>query len=146
MVDGASNFTLQPAQATRQHGRRQASLPLNNAGCVPMRVCLYEACSPHLSLAVTLLLSHVAHLSAHVNLLCLQTLFLDGKVQSSEADEWVYHELLVHPALALHPNPKSVYICGGAQSNKQHCTVAAYKSTYLIYRSLAQSGVTRGAG
>jgi thermospermine synthase len=59
----------------------------------------------------------------------LQTLFLDGKVQSSEADEWVYHELLVHPALVLHPNPKSVYICGGAQLNKQHCTAAAYKGT-----------------
>jgi hypothetical protein len=44
---------------------------------------------------------------------CLQTLFLDGKVQSSEVDEWVYHELLVHPALVMHPNPKTVFICGG---------------------------------
>jgi hypothetical protein len=44
---------------------------------------------------------------------CLQTLFLDGKVQSSEVDEWVYHELLVHPAMVMHPNPKTVFICGG---------------------------------
>jgi len=44
----------------------------------------------------------------------LQTLFLDGKVQSSEVDEWVYHELLVHPAMVMHPNPKTVFICGGA--------------------------------
>jgi spermidine synthase len=43
----------------------------------------------------------------------LQTLFLDGKVQSSEVDEWVYHELLVHPAMVMHPNPKTVFICGG---------------------------------
>lgn len=43
-----------------------------------------------------------------------QTLFLDGKVQSSEIDEWVYHECLVHPAMLHHPNPKSVFICGGA--------------------------------
>lgn len=43
----------------------------------------------------------------------LQTLFLDGKVQSSEVDEWVYHELLVHPALVMHPNPKTVFIAGG---------------------------------
>lgn len=42
-----------------------------------------------------------------------KTLFLDGKVQSSEVDEWVYHELLVHPAMILHPNPKTVFICGG---------------------------------
>lgn len=42
-----------------------------------------------------------------------QTLFLDGKVQSSEIDEWVYHECLVHPAMLHHPNPKTVFICGG---------------------------------
>jgi hypothetical protein len=45
-----------------------------------------------------------------------QTLFLDGKVQSSEVDEWVYHELLVHPAMAMHPNPRTVFICGGARA------------------------------
>jgi spermidine synthase len=28
-------------------------------------------------------------------------------------DEWVYHELLVHPAMVMHPNPKTVFICGG---------------------------------
>jgi len=42
-----------------------------------------------------------------------QVLLLDGKVQSAEADEFVYHELLVHPAMLLHPNPKRVFICGG---------------------------------
>eukprot|EP00879_Flechtneria_rotunda_P031647 GHRR01034594.1.p1 GENE.GHRR01034594.1~~GHRR01034594.1.p1 ORF type:complete len:119 (+),score=27.88 GHRR01034594.1:137-493(+) len=44
-----------------------------------------------------------------------KTLFLDGKVQSSEVDEWVYHELLVHPAMLMHPNPKTVFICGGGE-------------------------------
>ena len=44
-----------------------------------------------------------------------QTLFLDGKVQSSEVDEWVYHELLVHPALLHHPSPKRVFIAGGGE-------------------------------
>jgi len=42
-----------------------------------------------------------------------QVLLPDGKVQSAEADEFVYHELLVHPAMLLHPNPKRVFICGG---------------------------------
>jgi len=44
-----------------------------------------------------------------------QTLFLDGKVQSSEVDEWVYHELLVHPALLHHPSPRRVFIAGGGE-------------------------------
>lgn len=44
-----------------------------------------------------------------------KTLFLDGKVQSSEVDEWVYHELLVHPAMLMHPDPKTVFICGGGE-------------------------------
>ena len=45
-----------------------------------------------------------------------QVLLLDGKVQSAEADEFVYHELLVHPAMLLHPHPKRVFICGGMLS------------------------------
>ena len=44
----------------------------------------------------------------------LQVLLLDGKMQSTESDEEVYHELLVHPALLQHPNPKTVFIMGGA--------------------------------
>ncbi len=42
-------------------------------------------------------------------------LFLDGKLQSSEADEFIYHESLVHPALILHPNPRKVLIVGGGE-------------------------------
>lgn len=44
-----------------------------------------------------------------------KVLLLDGKVQSAEADEFVYHELLVHPAMLLHPNPKRIFICGGGE-------------------------------
>lgn len=44
-------------------------------------------------------------------------LLLDGKVQSAEADEFVYHELLVHPAMLLHPNPRKVFICGGKNAS-----------------------------
>ncbi len=42
-------------------------------------------------------------------------LFLDGIAQSAEADEFIYHESLVHPAMLLHPNPRSVCIVGGAE-------------------------------
>lgn len=44
-----------------------------------------------------------------------KVLVLDGKLQSAEADEHVYHELLVHPALLHHPNPKNVFIMGGGE-------------------------------
>jgi spermidine synthase len=42
-------------------------------------------------------------------------LVLDGKMQSSEADEFIYHEALVHPALLTHPEPKRVFIVGGGE-------------------------------
>ena len=42
-------------------------------------------------------------------------LVLDGKIQSSEVDEFIYHEALVHPAMVTHPNPEKVFIAGGGE-------------------------------
>ena len=42
-------------------------------------------------------------------------LVLDGKIQSSEADEFIYHEALVHPAMLTHPRPERVLIAGGGE-------------------------------
>ncbi len=42
-------------------------------------------------------------------------LVLDGLVQSSEDDEHVYHEALVHPGMIAHPNPKTALIIGGGE-------------------------------
>jgi len=42
-------------------------------------------------------------------------LVLDGKIQSSELDEFIYHEALVHPAMLSHPDPKRVFIVGGGE-------------------------------
>jgi len=42
-------------------------------------------------------------------------LILDGYSQSSQKDEFVYHECLVHPAMFMHPNPKTVFIGGGGE-------------------------------
>jgi thermospermine synthase len=44
-----------------------------------------------------------------------KVLLLDGKMQSTESDEKVYHELLVHPTLLHHPCPKTVFIMGGGE-------------------------------
>ncbi len=40
-------------------------------------------------------------------------LVLDGAVQTTERDEFVYHEMLVHVPLCAHPNPRRVLIVGG---------------------------------
>lgn len=42
-------------------------------------------------------------------------LVLDNKIQSSEKDEFIYHEALVQPALIAHPGPETVFIAGGGE-------------------------------
>ena len=42
-------------------------------------------------------------------------LVLDGKVQSSEVDEFIYHQALVQPAMVTHPCPETVFIAGGGE-------------------------------
>lgn len=44
-----------------------------------------------------------------------KALLLDKFIQSTEKDEYFYHELLVHPAMALHPSPERVLILGGGE-------------------------------
>jgi len=44
-----------------------------------------------------------------------KVLILDGIIQSSQHDEYRYHEALVHPAMLAHPNPESVLIIGGGE-------------------------------
>ncbi len=44
-----------------------------------------------------------------------KTLVLDGKMQSTELDEFIYHEALVHPAMITHGGPRRVLIAGGGE-------------------------------
>ena len=44
-----------------------------------------------------------------------RSLLLDGKTQSTEADEFVYHEALVHPGMIAHPDPRQVFVAGGGE-------------------------------
>jgi spermidine synthase len=44
-----------------------------------------------------------------------RALVLDGLIQSTEVDEFYYHESLVHPAMVLHENPRRVLILGGGE-------------------------------
>lgn len=40
-------------------------------------------------------------------------MLLDGLVMVTEGDEFIYHEMITHPALFTHPNPKKVLVIGG---------------------------------
>ncbi|AWR97257.1 polyamine aminopropyltransferase [Acidianus sulfidivorans JP7] len=44
-----------------------------------------------------------------------KALIIDGKIQSTVADEFIYHETLVHPLLLSIENPKNVLILGGGE-------------------------------
>lgn len=40
-------------------------------------------------------------------------MFLDSLAMLSERDEFVYHDMICHPAMFIHPDPKRVLIIGG---------------------------------
>lgn len=42
-----------------------------------------------------------------------KVLAIDGAIQLTEKDEFIYHEMMVHVPLLAHDNPKSVLIIGG---------------------------------
>ncbi len=55
---------------------------------------------------------HAQIVDTHTFGICL---VLDGKIQSGEKDEFIYHESLVHPAMLAHPKPEYVFIAGGGE-------------------------------
>ena len=57
-------------------------------------------------------------------------LITDGLMQSSEVDEYVYHQSLVHPVMTAHPNPKKVFIAGGGEVRFLRTLVNPYFSAY----------------
>ena len=59
-----------------------------------------------------------------------KSLVLDGKTQSTEVDEFVYHEALVHPGMIAHPNPLDVFVAGGGEG--------ATAREVLSYRSVTK--------
>lgn len=44
-----------------------------------------------------------------------KSLILDGKIQSTVFDEFIYHEALVHPVMLSHPSPENVLVIGGGE-------------------------------
>ncbi|KAJ9183629.1 hypothetical protein P3X46_007454 [Hevea brasiliensis] len=46
-----------------------------------------------------------------------KVLVIDGKMQSAEIDEFIYHECLIHPALLCHSLPRNEFIMGGGEGS-----------------------------
>lgn len=44
---------------------------------------------------------------------CGRMLVLDGMVQTTVADEFIYHEMITHVPLRTHPSPRTVLVIGG---------------------------------
>ncbi|MEW6279150.1 MAG: polyamine aminopropyltransferase [Candidatus Eremiobacterota bacterium] len=61
-------------------------------------------------------------------------LVIDGKVQLSELDEFVYHEMLAHVALFTHPDPRRVMVVGGGDGGtiREVCAHSGVEKAYLV--------------
>ena len=70
-----------------------------------------------------------------------RSLVLDGKTQSTERDEFVYHEALVHPAMSLHPGPRTVFIGGGGEGGTLRETLAHRSVERVVMVDLDQEVV-----
>lgn len=44
-----------------------------------------------------------------------RVLLLDGRLQSAEKDERIYHEAMAQPAMVAHPDPRRVLVLGGGE-------------------------------
>lgn len=77
-----------------------------------------EWATPHMGLTVKGELLHeeqtsYQHIEVYETEAFGKMLVLDGVFQTSEKDEWCYHEMVSHVPLMLHPHPERVLIIGG---------------------------------
>ncbi len=68
-------------------------------------------------------------------------LFINGGLQFSTLDEFRYHELLVHPAMSIHRNPRTVLIGGGGDGLALR-EVLKYESIERVFLIDIDSAVT----
>jgi len=67
-----------------------------------------------------------------------KSLVLDGKTQSVEYDEFIYHESLVQPTMMIADSPKTVFIGGGgelatAREVLKHKSVEKVFCSFIFY-------------
>ena len=96
-----------------------------------------ETVFPELAVMLKIEQVHYSGKTAYQNVEVLESavygrsLVLDGKTQSTERDEHIYHEALVHPAMLMHPNPRTVFIGGGGEGGTLR-EVLAHKSVERV--------------
>lgn len=61
-------------------------------------------------------------------------LVLDGMVQTTDLDEFVYHEMIVHVPLVTHPKPQDVLVIGGGDGGaiREVCKYPSVKRATLV--------------
>ena len=61
-------------------------------------------------------------------------LALDGYMMLTERDEFIYHEMITHPALAVHPNPARILVIGAGDGGvaRELCRYASVESIDLV--------------
>jgi spermidine synthase len=69
---------------------------------------------------------------------------LDGLVMVTDRDNFIYHEMMSHPALFTHPDPKRVLVIGGGDCGTLH-EVLKHKSVQLAEQVELDERVTRVA-
>ncbi len=77
---------------------------------------------------------------------CGKTLVLDGNIQVSEMDEFIYHEMIAHTAMNSHPQPEKVLIIGGgdggtAREVLKHDTVQQVDLVEIDHRVVENSKI-----
>lgn len=94
-----------------------------------MSLWYYEDYIPHYRLGLeikeTLFLGNSPYQKIQVvdSYLYGKVLLLDDIVQTTEKDEFMYHEMLIHPALLTHPQPEKVLIIGGGDGGASRETL-----------------------
>ncbi|GAI58423.1 unnamed protein product, partial [marine sediment metagenome] len=79
----------------------------------------YESIFPSVRLGLKIKETLVSNKSPYQKINILDTyefgkvLVLDGVVQTTERDEFIYHEMLTHLPMLSHPHPERVLIIGG---------------------------------
>jgi spermidine synthase len=81
---------------------------------------IFENSNPSLKIPYegTIVASHTSELQTWtiMNTKCQGlTLFINGQLQSCKNDEYIYHEMFVHPLMSGSAKPKNVLILGGAE-------------------------------
>ncbi len=77
---------------------------------------------------------------------CGKALVLDGNIQVSELDEFIYHEMIAHTAMNSHPKPEKILIIGGgdggtAREVLKHDTVSQVDLVEIDHRVVENSKI-----